>query len=162
MSYPFRTPTSCLFSLLPPIPHLHTIFSWALTPLSSTTMFLRGKFQTSTSSSFFLFYLFLIITFRLFSLIFLLNWIQIQAKCAGKNNSFPFLDFLGPQKSQIWKSETSPSQGTWLGNPWLGLVSHCQVWDFYGYSLNTLKCPKMGICYFYLWCWLQNVKPLKQ
>ena len=22
-----------------------------------------------------------------------------------------------PQKSQIWKSETSPNQGTWLGIP---------------------------------------------
>ena len=29
-----------------------------------------------------------------------------------------------PQKSEIWKSETSPNQGTWLGIPWLGLVSH--------------------------------------
>ena len=27
-----------------------------------------------------------------------------------------------PQKSQIWKSETSPNQGTLLGIPWLGLV----------------------------------------
>ena len=72
----------------------------------------------------------------------------------GKNNRFPFLDILGykeyPQKSQIWKSETSPNQGTWLGIPWLGLVSLCQIWDFYGYSLNTLKYPKMGICYFFL------------
>ena len=44
-----------------------------------------------------------------------------------------------PQKFQIWKSETSPNQGTWLGIPWLGLVSLCQIWDFYWYSLNTLK-----------------------
>ena len=42
----------------------------------------------------------------------------------GNNNGFPFLDILGhrvfkeyPQKSQIWKSETSPNQGTWLGIP---------------------------------------------
>ena len=55
-----------------------------------------------------------------------------------------------PQKSQIWKSETSPNLGSWLGIPWLGLVSLCQIWDFYGYSLNTLKYPKMGICYFFL------------
>ena len=55
-----------------------------------------------------------------------------------------------PQKSQIWKSETSPNQGTWLGIPWLGLVLLCQIWDFYGYSLNTLNYPKMGICYFCL------------
>ena len=43
-------------------------------------------------------------------------------------------------------------QGTWLGIPWLGLVSLCQIWDFYGYSLNTLKYPKMGIRYFFLCC----------
>jgi len=55
-----------------------------------------------------------------------------------------------PQKSQIWKGETSPNQGTWLGIPWLGLVSLCQIWDFYGFSLNTLKYPKMGIRYFFL------------
>ena len=40
-------------------------------------------------------------------------------------------------------------QGTWLGIPWLGLVSLRQIWDFYGYSLNTLKYPKMGIRYFF-------------
>ena len=69
----------------------------------------------------------------------------------GKNNGFPFLVFNEyPQESQIWKSETSPNQGTWLGIPWLGLVSLCQIWDFYGYSLNTLKYPKMGIRYFFL------------
>ena len=28
--------------------------------------------------------------------------------------------------------------------------SLCQIWDFYGYSLNTLKYPKMGIRYFFL------------
>ena len=56
-----------------------------------------------------------------------------------------------PKKSQIWKSETSPNLGTWLGIPWLGLVSLCQIWDFYGYSLNTQKYPKMGIRYFFLW-----------
>ena len=55
-----------------------------------------------------------------------------------------------PQKSQIWKSETSPNLGTWLGIPWLGLVSLCQIWDFYGYSLNTQKYPKMGISYCFL------------
>ena len=56
-----------------------------------------------------------------------------------------------PQNSQIWKSETSPNLGTWLGIPWLGLVSLCQIWDFYGYSLNTPKYPKMEIGYFLLW-----------
>ena len=47
-------------------------------------------------------------------------------------------------------SETSPNQGIWLGIPWLGLVSLCQIMDFFGYSLNTLKYPKMGIRYFFL------------
>ena len=58
-------------------------------------------------------------------------------------------DTLGYLKNthKIPKSETSPNQGTWLGIPWLGLVSVCQIWDFYGYSLSTLKYPKMGICY---------------
>ena len=80
-------------------------------------------------------------------------------------NSFPSVKFYAqekitdshfwvfkeyPQKSQIWKSETSPNLGTWLGIPWLGLVSLCQIWDFYGYSLNTQKYPKMGIRYFFL------------
>ena len=32
----------------------------------------------------------------------------------------------------------------------MGLVSLCQIWDFYGYSLNTLKYAKMGIRYFFL------------
>ena len=46
-----------------------------------------------------------------------------------KNNRFPFLDILGYLKNThknpkiIWKSETSPNQGTWLGIPWCGLVS---------------------------------------
>ena len=40
----------------------------------------------------------------------------------GKNNRFPFLDILRylkntHKKSQIWNSETSPNQGTWLGIP---------------------------------------------
>ena len=43
----------------------------------------------------------------------------------------------------------SPNQGTWLGIPWLGLVSLCQIWDFCGCSLNTLKYPILGICYFF-------------
>ena len=55
-----------------------------------------------------------------------------------------------PQKSQIWQSETSPKQGIPNQVPWLGLVSLFQIWDFCGCSLNTLKYPKMGICYFFL------------
>ena len=59
----------------------------------------------------------------------------------GKNNGFPFLDILGYLKN----THKNPNQGTWLGIPWLGLVSLCQIWDFCGYSLNTLKYPNMGI-----------------
>ena len=66
-----------------------------------------------------------------------------------------------PQKSQIWKTETSPNQGTWLGIPWLGVVSLCQIWDFYGYSLNTVKYPKMGIHYFFL-CYGHRTEKTKQ
>ena len=33
----------------------------------------------------------------------------------------------------------------------LGLVSIFQIWDFCGYSLNTPRYLKMGICYFFLW-----------
>ena len=51
-------------------------------------------------------------------------------------------------KSQIWQSETSPNQGIPNQVPRLGLVSLFQIWDFCGYSLNTLQYPKMGICYF--------------
>ena len=76
----------------------------------------------------------------------------------GKNNGFPFLDILGylkntPINPQIWQSETSPNQGIPNQVPWLGLVSLCQIWDFCGYSLNTLKYPKMGIRYFFLCSW---------
>ena len=62
----------------------------------------------------------------------------------GKKKQIPIFGYFRvfkeyPQKSQIWKCETSPNQGTLLGIPWLGLVLLCQIWDFYGYSLNTLK-----------------------
>ena len=33
----------------------------------------------------------------------------------------------------------------------LGFVSLSQIWDFCGYSLNTLKYPKLGMRYFFLW-----------
>ena len=44
-------------------------------------------------------------------------------------------------KSKIWQSETSPNQGIPNQVPGLGLL-----WVF----LNTLKYPKMEICYFFL------------
>ena len=73
----------------------------------------------------------------------------------SKRRDFLSLIFIAifkeyPEKSQLWKSETCPNQGTWLGIPWLGLVSLCQIWGFWGYSFNTLKYSKMGICYFFL------------
>ena len=44
-----------------------------------------------------------------------------------------------PQKSQIWKSETSPNQETWLVIPWLGLVSLYQI--KYGIFMGILHIP---------------------
>ena len=56
-----------------------------------------------------------------------------------------------PQKSQIWKSETSPNQGTWLGIPGWDLSHFSKSGIFMPeYSLNTLKYLIMGICYFFL------------
>ena len=55
---------------------------------------------------------------------------------------------------KLSSQEKKQNLGTCLGIPWLGLVSLCQIWDFYGYSLSTLKYPIMGICYFFLClCW---------
>ena len=55
-----------------------------------------------------------------------------------------------PRKSQIWESETNTNQGIPNQVPKLGFVSLSQIWDFCGYSLNALKYPKLGICYFFL------------
>ena len=54
-----------------------------------------------------------------------------------------------PQKCQIWKSETSPKQGTWLGIPLLRLVSLCQIWDLYGFSLKYPKISNNGNLLFF-------------
>ena len=72
----------------------------------------------------------------------------------GKKKQIPIFGYFRvfkeyPQKSQIWKCETSPNQGTLLGIPWLGLVLLCQIWDFYEYSLNTLKYPKVWNLLFF-------------
>ena len=71
----------------------------------------------------------------------------------GENNRFPFLDILGylknTHKNPNFGRETSPNQGTWLGIPRLGLVLLCQIWDFHGYSLNTLKYPKFWNLLFF-------------
>ena len=50
------------------------------------------------------------------------------------------MDILGYLKN----THKNPNQGTWLGIPWLGLVSLCQIWDFYGYSLKYPKISKNG------------------
>ena len=79
-----------------------------------------------------------------------------RVQYTGKINRFPFLDILGYLKNTHKNLKfggvrhASTNKGTWLGIPWLGLVSLCQTWDFYRYSLNTLKYPIMGICYFFL------------
>ena len=68
----------------------------------------------------------------------------------GKNNGFLFLDIFGYLKN----THKNPKFGRVRQVPiWelrLGLVSLCQIWDFYGYSLNTQKYPKMEIRYFFL------------
>ena len=70
--------------------------------------------------------------------------------CTGKKKQIPNIGYFRvfkeyPQKSQIWKSEINPNQEISNQVPWLGLVSLFQIWDFCGYSLNTIKYPKMGI-----------------
>ena len=57
----------------------------------------------------------------------------------GKNNGFPFLDILGYLKNTH-------------KNPKFGKVRQVPTRD----SLNTLKYPKMGICYFFLWMALKQ------
>ena len=73
---------------------------------------------------------------------------------SGKNNRFPFLDILGYLKN----THKSPKFGrvrqvptSELGREFLGWdLSHFAKFGiFYGCSLNTLKYPKMGICYFF-------------
>ena len=62
------------------------------------------------------------------------------------------MDIIGYSKNTHKNPKTSPNQGIHNQVPWLGLVSLFQIWDFSGYSLNTLKIyPKMEICYFFLW-----------
>ena len=46
-----------------------------------------------------------------------------------------------PQKSQIWKSETSPNQGTWFGN---SLVGTCVTLPNLGFLWVFFKYPKIS------------------
>ena len=64
----------------------------------------------------------------------------------GKKKQIPIIGYVRVfkeylYKSKIWQSETSPNQGIPNQVPCLGLL-----WVF----LNTLKYPKMEICYFFL------------
>ena len=75
----------------------------------------------------------------------------------GKNNAFPILDILGYLKN----THKNPKFGRvrqipiWeLGWEFPDWVSLSQIWEFCGYSLNTLKYPKLGIRYFFLWKWI--------
>ena len=68
----------------------------------------------------------------------------------GKNNGFPFLDILGYLKNthknpKFGKVRQVPTREFPTKFP----DSLFQIWDFCGYSLNTLKYPKMGIRYFF-------------
>ena len=84
------------------------------------------------------------------------DWLNNKKGFTGNNNRFPLLDILGYLKNthknpRFGKVRQVPAnQGIPNQVPWLGLVSLFQIWDFCGYSLNTLKYPKMGICYFFL------------
>ena len=69
----------------------------------------------------------------------------------GKNNGFPFLDILGYLKNTHKNPKFGKVRQVPTKSPaWLVLVSLFQIWHFCGYSLNTLKYPKMGIRYFFL------------
>ena len=74
----------------------------------------------------------------------------------GKNNGFPFLDMLGYLKN----THKNPRFGKVRQVPTRKFPTKFPDWDlchsskfgiFVGSnSLNTLKYPKMGICYFFL------------
>ena len=73
----------------------------------------------------------------------------------GKNNGFPFLDILGylnntHKNPKFGKVRQVPTGEFPTKFPGWDFFSLFQIWDFCGYSLNTLKYPKMGIGYFFL------------
>ena len=79
-----------------------------------------------------------------------------RAISTGKNNGFPILNILGYLKNtqknpKFGKVRQIPIREFPNQVPKLGFVSLFQIWDFFGYSLNTLKYPKLKIRYFFLW-----------
>ena len=69
----------------------------------------------------------------------------------GKNNRFRFLDILGYLKN----THKNPKFGKVRQVPTREFPTKFPDWDFshsskFGISLNTLKYPKMGICYSFL------------
>ena len=72
----------------------------------------------------------------------------------GKNNRFPFLDILGYLKNthknpKFGKVRQVPTREFPTKFPGWDL-SHSSKCGIFEGSLNTLKYPKMGICYFFL------------
>ena len=73
----------------------------------------------------------------------------------GQNNRLPFLDILGYLKNthkspKFSKVRQVPTREFPTKFPGWDSYSLFQIWIFRGYSLNTLKYPKMAICYFFL------------
>ena len=81
----------------------------------------------------------------------------------GKNNRYPFLDILGYLKNthknpKFGRVRQVPTRE--LGREFPGwdlphfakffILGTTRSLDFCGYSLNTLKYPMLGICYFFL------------
>ena len=81
-----------------------------------------------------------------------------------KNNRYPFLDILGYLKNthkhpKFGRVRQVPTRELgWEFPGWdlphfakFGILATTRGLDFCGYSLNSLKYPLMGICYFFLW-----------
>ena len=95
---------------------------------------------------------------QFFGNVWLVFWKPVYQNIAfntGKNNRFPFLDILGYLKN----THKNPKFGRVRHVPTRELGWEFPGWDFShfakfgilrGYSFNTLKYPKMGICYFFL------------
>ena len=75
-------------------------------------------------------------------------WVCKRAQAQEKITDSHFWIFSKIPNLEEWDKSQS---GTWLGIPWLWLVSLCQILDFYGCSLNAQKYPKMESVIFFLW-----------